>query len=51
MALAVQAGTAQAVETLLRERLLAELKLRGDAADGLLALVDGHILPDQADIH
>ncbi len=48
---AVQAGTAVAVEALLRERLLAELKQHGDAADGLLALVDNHILPDSRDIH
>jgi phosphotransferase system enzyme I (PtsI) len=51
MAVAVDAGTAQAVEGTLRERLLAELALRGDAADGLLALVDTHILTDKADIH
>ncbi len=50
-AIALDAGTAPAVEALLRERLLAELALRGDAADGLLALVDGHILPDKADNH
>ena len=48
---AADAGTAAAAEALLRERLLAELALRGDAADGLLALVDTHILPDSKDIH
>ena len=48
---ALDAGTPQAVEDLLRERLLAELRLHGDAADGLLALVDGHILPDSSDTY
>jgi phosphotransferase system enzyme I (PtsI) len=48
---ALQAGTAPAVEALLRERLLSELRQHGDAADGLLALVDTHILPDSRDIH
>ncbi|MDQ8153509.1 MAG: phosphoenolpyruvate--protein phosphotransferase [Gemmatimonadota bacterium] len=46
---ALNADTASAVETLLRERLLAELRRGGKAADGLLALVDAHILPDNAD--
>lgn len=46
---AVRADTAQDVEGLLRERLLAELRTHGDAADGLLALVDAHILPDSQD--
>jgi len=48
---ALQAGTAPAAEALLRERLLLELKAHGDAVDGLLALVDGHILPDIGDNH
>ena len=48
---ALQTGSAQAAEALLRERLLVELKRGGDAADGLLALIDGHILPDSADLH
>ncbi len=48
---AVQAGTALAVEELLRERLLSELSLHGGAAHGLLALVDTRILPDRRDIH
>ena len=48
---ALEADTASAAEALLRERLLAELRQRGDAADGLLALVDSHILPDSADNH
>jgi hypothetical protein len=47
--LALNAGTAGAVEVLLREHLLAELRRGGKAADGLLALVDAHILPDNAD--
>ncbi|MHB1069429.1 MAG: putative PEP-binding protein, partial [Gemmatimonadaceae bacterium] len=50
-ALAVDAGTAAAAELLLRERLLAELKRSGDAVDGLIALVDAHIVPDIADSH
>lgn len=50
-ALAVDAGTAAASELLLRERLLTELKLSGDAVDGLIALVDTHIVPDIADSH
>jgi phosphotransferase system enzyme I (PtsI) len=48
---AVDAGTAAAAELLLRERLLAELRLSGDAVDGLIALVDTHIVPDIADSH
>jgi len=48
---ALRAGTAPAAEALLRERLLLELKRHGDAVDGLLALVDGHILPDIGDNH
>jgi len=48
---ALDAGTPQSVEDLLRERLLAELRLHGDAADGLLALVDGHILPESSDTY
>jgi signal transduction protein with GAF and PtsI domain len=48
---ALNAGTPQAVEELLRERLLAELRVHGDAADGLLALVDGHILPESTDTY
>lgn len=48
---AVNADSPQSVEKLLRERLLAELRAHGDAADGLLALVDAHILPDSADTY
>ena len=51
MAEALDAGTAKAVEALLRPRLLGELRRRGDAADGLLALVDTPILPDKKDNH
>ncbi len=50
-AAALETGAAGAAEAVLRERLMVELRQRGDAADGLLALVDGHILPDNADIH
>jgi phosphotransferase system enzyme I (PtsI) len=48
---AVAAETAGAAEALLRERLLAELRQHGEAVDGLLALVDTHILPDSGDTH
>ncbi len=48
---ALNAETPQVVEALLRERLLAELHLHGDAADGLLALVDVPILPGSFDTH
>ncbi len=48
---ALDAGTAEDAELLLRTHLLAELRAHGDAADGLLALVDAHILPDSSDTH
>ncbi len=51
MALALDAGTAEDAEKILKSRLLAELRHGGEAADGLLALVDSHIVPDQADTH
>ena len=50
-AAALNADTPADVEALLRERLLAELRRRGEAANGLLALVDAPILPDKADFH
>ncbi|MBM3907422.1 MAG: phosphoenolpyruvate--protein phosphotransferase [Gemmatimonadetes bacterium] len=46
---ALAADTAADIETLLRERLRAELAQRGDAADGLIALLDEHIVPDHDD--
>lgn len=51
MAQALNADSAQAVETIVREQLRAELAIHGAAADGLLAQVDGHILPDTTDNH
>jgi phosphotransferase system enzyme I (PtsI) len=48
---AIDADTADEVEALLRQRLRDELALRGEAADGLIALLDGHILPDHPDTH
>ncbi|MBI2408030.1 MAG: phosphoenolpyruvate--protein phosphotransferase [Gemmatimonadetes bacterium] len=51
VAMALEVGTADAAEKLLKERLLAELQQGGEAADGLLALVDTHILPDPVDTH
>jgi phosphotransferase system enzyme I (PtsI) len=51
VAVALEAGTADSAEKHLKERLLAELQQGGEAADGLLALVDTHILPDPVDTH
>ncbi len=48
---AMGADTAAEAEALMRERLLAELKVHGDAVDGLLALVDAHILTHSGDTH
>ena len=45
MTIALDLGSAQAVEAMLRERVIEELKRSGLEADGLLALVDAHIVP------
>jgi len=45
MTVALDLGSAQSIDALLRERVTEELKRNGEASDGLLALVDAHIVP------